>query len=225
MAGKSKKADRLLSKRPELASEAQGDRIGYARVSTDDQDLSVQIAALERAGCVNIYREKGSAVTGKRYQLALCKKDLQRGDTLVVWRLDRLGRSIKDIIEWLEWMDAEGIRFLSLNENFDTGTAGGRFLIHIFAAVAEFERQLTIERTKAKLQHLKDAGVRLGAAKKINPKMQRAIEHDLLHTKLTNREIAAKHKIGLSTVTYLFPGGRRELLAKRKAKKAKRRAL
>lgn len=190
-----------------------GDRIGYARVSREDQDLSVQIAALKRANCVNIYAEKGSAVTGKRRQLSHCKKDLQRGDTLVVWRLDRLVRSVKDLVEWLEWFESEGVYFLSLSENFDTSTAFGRFALQAAAMFAELERNLTIERTKAKLKYLKDSGVKLGGEKILVPEKMEAIKRDLLNPKLTLAQVAKRNKIGLSTIHYAFPGGRRAVVA------------
>ena len=112
-----------------------------------------------------------------------------------------------------KWMDQEGVKFLSLTENFDTSTAGGRFLIHIFAAVAEFERQLTIERTKAKLQHLKDAGMRLGAKKKLDARGMAKLKADMLNPKLTNAEIAERNGIGVSSIQWYYPGGRRALIA------------
>ena len=219
MARTPRKSDHLLPERPEPS----GDRIGYARVSREDQDLAVQIAALKRAGCVNIYAEKGSAVTGRRHQLALCKKDLQRGDTLVVWRLDRLCRSMADMIDWLKWLDQEGVHFLSLTESFDTSTAFGKFGIQAAAMFAELERNLTIERTKAKLQHLKEAGVHLGARSPMTPERLAAIKKDLLNPELTNKEVAKRNGIGVSSIPYYIPGGRRAVFAEAAAKSKRKR--
>lgn len=197
---------------------------GYGRVSTDDQDLGMQDAALKKYGCDLIFLEKKSAASNRRHQLNLLWKQLQPGDTLVVWRMDRLARSLAELIWRTEWMHANNIKFVSLTEAIDTGTAVGRLLVHLLGAVAEFERNLTKERTTAGLQHLKSQGVRLGK-EPMDPKKKEAIRRDLLKPKLTNPEIAKKHGIGTSTIPYLFPGGRRAVVAAAEKAKKSRKTL
>jgi len=135
--------------------------IGYARVSTKEQNLQLQLDALEKAGCArrDIYADDG--VSGKyasRPKLDACLEALQPGDTLNVWRLDRLGRSIQHLIQVINELKDRGIAFRSLTDGFDTSTASGELVFHIFAALAQFERSLIIERTMAGLQVAKDRG-------------------------------------------------------------------
>lgn len=142
--------------------------VGYARVSTEEQSVDVQIDAMIRAGVHNkdIYFEKVSG-TGKfpRLQLDLAIKCLRPGDRLVVWRLDRIARSMKELLARIEQIEAAGATFVSLTEAFDTKSAGGKFLVHILGAVAEFERQITSERTSAAMQAKKRQGVHVGRRK------------------------------------------------------------
>jgi DNA invertase Pin-like site-specific DNA recombinase len=126
--------------------------IGYARVSTDDQDFALQEDALNKAGCKKIFYDKMSGAKSQRPGLQEAMDYLRDGeDTLVVWRLDRLGRSLKDLIDMMNQLEARGIGFQSLQESIDTTTSGGRLIFHIFGALAEFERNLIRERTKAGL--------------------------------------------------------------------------
>ena len=124
-------------------------RLGYARVSTKDQDASLQIDALENHGCTKIFTDTKSGVLAERPELTRLLDYAREGDTLVVWRLDRLGRSIKHLIEQVEELNARKIEFQSLQENIDTTTAGGRLIFHLFSALAEFEHDLIVERTQA----------------------------------------------------------------------------
>ena len=150
-----------------------GELIGYARVSTADQVMDLQIDALEAAGCFNIHREPAtSGAKTNRPVLDMAIKDLRPGDTLVVWRLDRLSRSIKDLYERLAQIEAAGAGFKSLTEAFDFTTATGRLILGMLAIMAEFERQLTIERTKAGMASLRARGAKLGAPKKLDKKLQ-----------------------------------------------------
>lgn len=201
--------------------EREGGLIGYARVSTSEQNLDMQTSALRKAGCVNVYEEKVSAAGSKRYQLALALKELRPGDTFVVWRLDRLARSIKDLSKKLEYLGEIEVKFRSLTEGFDTSTAAGRLQMHIIAAMAEFERDLTIERTQAGLRRARERGQVLGAKPKITPKQVEAIRADLVKRELSVKDVAAKHGIGTSTIYYLFKGGRHKVQAA-KTKKPKR---
>jgi len=132
--------------------------IGYARVSTIDQNANLQEDALKKAGCERIYSDRISGTVSERPGLSQAKEVLRRGDTLVVWRLDRLGRSLKDLIEWISYLDKEGIALYSLQESIDTSTSTGKLVFHIFGALAEFERNLIKERTQAGLSAARARG-------------------------------------------------------------------
>ena len=126
-------------------------RIGYARVSSDDQNLNLQRDALKKAKCERIYEEKESGGKADRPQLLRLMESLRPGDMLVVWRLDRLGRSLKHLIDTVEKLEAHGVGFQSVTEGIDTTNSGGKLVFHIFAALAEFERRLIRERTRVGL--------------------------------------------------------------------------
>src|SRR5918999_2564644 len=123
--------------------------IGYARVSTTEQHLHLQQDALTAAGCLKIFTDTISGVKAERKGLAEALNFVRAGDTLVVWRLDRLGRSLRDLIATMTMLEGRGIGFKSLTENIDTTTSGGKLIFHIFGALAEFERNLIRERTIA----------------------------------------------------------------------------
>ncbi len=125
--------------------------IGYARVSTDDQKLDLQKDALLKVGCEKIFDDHMSGAKAERPGLTKALDMCRGGDTLVIWRLDRLGRSIKNLIELAEVLDKRGIGLMSCQESIDTNTSGGKLLFHMFGALAEFERNLLIERTNAGL--------------------------------------------------------------------------
>lgn len=138
-------------------------RIGYARVSTVEQNLELQLAALRAAGCEKIYEDLGvSGSADEREGLARAMDALTPGDVLVVWRLDRLGRSLIRLIELINLVAARGAHFKSLNEAIDTNSPGGRLVFHMMGALAEFERSLISERTRAGMQVAKDAGKPIG---------------------------------------------------------------
>jgi DNA invertase Pin-like site-specific DNA recombinase len=127
-------------------------KIGCARVSTLEQNLDLQVDALETAGCERIITDEArGSITNRPGLIKLRDELLRKGDTLVVWRLDRLGRSLKDLIEWVQNLKALGINFCSLQENIDTSSATGELIFHMFGALAQFERNLIRERTKAGL--------------------------------------------------------------------------
>ena len=142
--------------------------IGYARVSTEDQHLHLQIDALKKAGCEKIFTDEMSGAKSERPGLREALSFVRQGDTLVVWRLDRLGRSLKDLIDRVEELKGRQVQFRSLNENIDTSSSGGKFMFHIFSALAEFERDLIRERTMAGLMAARARG-RLGGRPKIMP--------------------------------------------------------
>jgi len=121
--------------------------IGYARVSTHEQNLDLQKDALRKAGCEEIYEDKVSGIVSTRPGLKKVKQIFRKGDTLVVWRLDRLGRSLRDLMEWMTYLEEKQVGLKSLQESIDTTTTTGKLVFHIFAALAEFERNL-IRKTK-----------------------------------------------------------------------------
>jgi hypothetical protein len=135
-----------------VAELSMNQRIGYARVSTDDQNLDLQRDALQQAGCSTIYEEAASGKSTARPELEQCRKALRAGDTLVVWRLDRLGRSLPDLVQIVADLEQRGVHFESLTEKIETGNAAGKLQFHVFAALAEFERGLIRERTRAGLK-------------------------------------------------------------------------
>src|SRR5690625_3895414 len=126
-------------------------KIGYARVSTDDQDLSLQLDALENSGCKLIYKDKASGKNRQREELGHCLKALREGDTLVVWRLDRLGRSLSDLVQIIGRLEQRHISFESITEKIETGSATGKLIFHVFDALSEYERTLIRAPTSAGL--------------------------------------------------------------------------
>ena len=140
-------------------------QIGYARVSTEDQNLSLQIDALQRVGCEKIYQEKISSRVAQRPALSMLLEHLRTGDTLVVWKLDRLGRSLKELIALMSRLATKKVHFKSLNENIDTSTPTGQLTFHLFCALAEFERAIIRQRTLAGLQAARARKQTLGRPK------------------------------------------------------------
>lgn len=143
-------------------------KTGYARVSTGDQNLELQRNALRQAGCDRVYEEKISGVCGNRPALRAATRRLRRGDTLIVWKLDRLGRSLQDLVAILAALERRGISFYSVSDNIDTATPTGKLLFHVTGAMAEFERSLISERTKAGMAAARRAGISLGRPKKLD---------------------------------------------------------
>jgi len=144
--------------------------IGYARVSTVDQTLHLQQDALKQAGCIKIFTDIASGSKAEREGLEAALSYVRMGDILVVWRLDRLGRSLQHLIETIKELHNRGIGFRSLTEQIDTTTSGGKLIFHIFGALAEFERDLIRERTQAGLQAARERGKRGGRPKALTPK-------------------------------------------------------
>ncbi len=121
--------------------------IGYARVSMDDHSTTAQLPELKKAGCKRIYQENLSGRTMERPELESCLNRLEEGDVLVVWRLDRLGRSLRDLLEIVSRLEKQGVSFISIKESFNTTTAAGRLIFHLFTSLTQFERELIRERT------------------------------------------------------------------------------
>ncbi|MDA3813754.1 MAG: recombinase family protein [Candidatus Cloacimonetes bacterium] len=142
--------------------------IGYARVSTVEQNLDMQVDALNKAGCEKIFSDVASGAKTERKQLQDALRHIRKGDVLVVWKLDRLGRSLKHLIQIVSDLDDKGIGFKSLQENIDTTTNGGKLIFHIFGALAEFEREIIRERTKAGLAAARSRGKLGGRPRKMD---------------------------------------------------------
>src|ERR1035437_7237650 len=177
-----------------------GEFIGYARVSTEEQSLRLQTDALKAAGCLNIYEEKVSGSGKKsRPQLDLAIKDLRPRDTLLVWRIDRLARSGRELYSRLEQIEQAGAGFKSLQEGFAISTSTGRFVLGILGLVAELERQMIIEPTKAGLEALRARGFTLGRAIEFTAKKRAAA---LKHARKTNSVELACKKVGISKATF-----------------------
>lgn len=156
--------------------------IGYARVSTNDQNLHLQKDALEKSGCEKVFVDEVSGTLAARPGLEKMHDILRKGDTLVVWRLDRLGRSLKDLIGWIHDLEEQGIEFKSLQESIDTASPSGKLTFHLFAALAEFERELIRERTQAGLQAARARGMSGGRPKTLD-KDKRALAVELYNGK------------------------------------------
>lgn len=133
-------------------------RIGYARVSTEDQSLDLQLDALKADGCETIYQEHASGKSTARLELESCLRALRAGDSLVVWRLDRLGRNLTDLVRIVNDLESRGVGFASLTEQINTTSPSGKLVFHLFASLAEFERNLVKERTHAGLKAARARG-------------------------------------------------------------------
>lgn len=145
-----------------------GEVLGYARVSTTDQDARLQHDALKKYGCTRVFTDTASGTLAHREQFARLQDQLRSGDTLVVWRLDRLGRSVSHLIRQLEDLQNKGVGFVSIQEAIDTTTPGGRLVFHVFSALAQFERDLIVERTTAGLAAARARGRVGGRPKKLS---------------------------------------------------------
>ena len=178
--------------------------IGYARVSTQDQNLDLQVKALKQAGCEKIYEEKMSGTRADRPELARAVEMLREGDTLVVWKLDRLGRSVKDLINLVADFSANGANFRSLTDSIDTNTPSGRFFFNVMASLAQMERELMVERTNAGLSAARKAG-RIGGRKRLmtNSKLESAKK--LLSAGLPVKDVAANLGISVPTLYRWLP--------------------
>ena len=178
-------------------------KFGYARVSTKEQVLDLQIDALKKAGCKKIYQEKITGAKADRPELLKMTSQLREGDTVIVWKLDRLGRSLRDLVNLIEKFNAQGVGFLSLQDNIDTTTPTGKLTFHIFAALAEFERDIISERTKAGLAAARARGRKGGRPKGLSKKAQdkaRLAESLYKEQKLTIAEVCEHLHISKPTL-------------------------
>ncbi len=176
-------------------------KIGYARVSTEDQNLSLQLDALKAAGCDKVYRDHGvSGNQDERPGLRRALKQAKAGDTIVVWRLDRLGRSLGFLIKLIEQLGTKNVEFCSLSDGIDTATSSGKLVFHIMGALAEFERDLIRERTVAGMAAAKARGVLIGRPRKLMA--AQVSEAEQLYRKgATLTELAKQYGVDRSTLS------------------------
>lgn len=181
--------------------ERMGSRIyGYARVSTNRQDAALQRDALEKAGCDDIFIDEGvSGAKAHRPELDRMVGMLREGDTVVVWKLDRLGRSLQNLVELVNRFDGMGVQFRSLTEAIDTTTPGGVLVFNIFASLAQFERDLIRERTSAGLQAARARGRHGGRPTKLNERQVREVRRLYDSRTVTVGQLAAMMGVGRST--------------------------
>jgi DNA invertase Pin-like site-specific DNA recombinase len=182
--------------------------VGYARVSTQDQNPALQLDALKTAGCEKLFVEKASGAQRDRPELSAALDYLRAGDSLVVWKLDRLARSLKQLIETVELLESRSIGLRSLTEAIDTTTAGGKLVFHVFGALAEFERSIIRERTRAGLEAARARGKKGGRPPALVAKDLAAAKAMLSDPEITMEEVAKLLKVAPSTLYRHLPGGR-----------------
>ncbi len=176
--------------------------IGYARISTDDQTLDLQTDALKKSGCSLIYNEVASGKNAhQRPKLIKCLSQLKAGDRLIVWRLDRLGRSVNDLVSIITQLEEKSIYFESITEKIDTKSNTGKLIFHIFAALAEFERNLIRERTFAGLAAANARGRVGGRRPKLNERQIEEINHLFFTQKITISDLAQQYNVSRTTIS------------------------
>jgi len=181
--------------------------VGYARVSARDQDLAGQVADLEAAGCVKVYREKISGAKTDRPELGKLMRRLEEGDTVIVTRLDRFGRSTRDLLNLLAEISERGATFRSLKDAWaDTSTMHGRLLVTVLGSLAEFERELIRERTGEGRKRAKARGVRFGRPQKLTPHQRREIL-DRIAAGEIQADLARTYNVGEATISRLAARG------------------
>jgi len=178
--------------------------IGYARVSTHDQNLDMQVDALTKAGCKRIFQEKMSGSRAVRPEFSKALETLREGDMLVVWKLDRLGRSVKNLVDLVGELHKQGVQFKSLTDAIDTGTPSGRFFFQVMASLAQMERELTVERTRAGLETARKLGRRGGRKRRMtDSKIESA--RKLLTNGMPPRDVALNLNVSIPTLYRWIP--------------------
>ena len=182
--------------------------IGYAWVSTQDQNLDLQLEALTKAGCKKVFDDKISGSRAERPGLTKALEMLREGDTLVVWKLDRLGRSVKNLVDLISELHRQGVQFKSLTDAIDTGTPSGRFFFHVMASLAEMERELTVERTRAGLELARQLGRKGGRKRQMtDSKIESAKK--LLASGIPPRDVAKNLGVSVPTLYRWIPASMR----------------
>jgi DNA invertase Pin-like site-specific DNA recombinase len=174
--------------------------IGYARVSTQDQNTELQTDALDKAGCEQIFKEKFTGKLRERPELSHCLKTLREGDVLVVWKLDRLARSLKDLVEIIDDLNERKVGFKSLTESIDTTSSGGRLVFHIFGALAQFEHELIRERTIAGLHAARARGRKGGRKPAMSASDVKKAAAMLSDPTMTKTEVAQHFRVSRTTL-------------------------
>ena len=178
--------------------------IGYARVSTQDQNLELQFEALTKSGCKKIFEDRVSGSRAERPGLNKLLEMLRDGDTLVVWKLDRLGRSVKNLVDLVSELHKQGVQFKSLTDAIDTGTPSGRFFFHVMASLSQMERELTIERTRAGLEVARQLG-RKGGRKRLMTDSKIESAKKLLVNGIPPRDVAKNLGVSIPTLYRWIP--------------------
>lgn len=184
-------------------------RIGYARVSTEDQHLTLQTDALEKGGCERLFTDKASGNRTDRPGLQEALSHLRAGDTLVVWKLDRLGRGVKGLVDLVADLEAKKIHFQSLTDQIDTSTPAGRFFFHVMASLAQMERELIAERTRAGLEAARRQG-RIGGRKRRMTESKVESARQLLANGTAPRDVAQNLGVSVPTLYRWLPASARE---------------
>ncbi|EPO5333772.1 recombinase family protein [Klebsiella variicola subsp. variicola] len=183
--------------------------IGYARVSTGDQNLDLQKNALVRAECEQIFEDTASGKNARRPGLRRAIRRLKPGDSLVVWKLDRLGRSVRDLISLVSELQDKGIHFRSLTDSIDTSTPAGRFFFHVMSALAEMERELIVERTRAGLAAAREQGRVGGRCRVMTTEVVERCRR-MLENGATRQQVADVIGVGVKTIYKYFPAAVRD---------------
>lgn len=184
--------------------------VGYARVSTGGQKMDLQLDALEEAGCEKVYTDELSGATSDRPGLQEAIDYVRHGDTLIVWRLDRFGRSLKDLVTKVERLREKDVGFKSLKENIDTTSSAGKLQFHIFSALAEFERDLNRERTMAGLRAARARGRVGGRPRALSEEELPQVQTLMENPDISTRQICERFEISKATLyRYVGPNGER----------------
>ncbi len=178
--------------------------VGYARVSTQDQNLELQFSALKKIGCEKLYQDQLSGARNNRPGLQLALEVLRKGDTLVVWKLDRLGRTVKGLIDLIAQLHGKEIHFKSITDNVDTSTPSGRFFFHVMASLAQMERELVVERTRAGLTAARAQG-RVGGRKRKMTTSKMESAKKLLASGALPKDVAKNLGISIPTLYRWIP--------------------
>ena len=183
--------------------------IGYARVSTEDQHLHLQMEALEKGGCEQIYTDKMSGTRSDRPGLKEAMSHLRPGDTFVVWKLDRLGRSVKGLVDLVGELEKKGVHFKSVTDSIDTSTPAGRFFFHVMASLAQMERELIVERTRAGLAAARRQG-RVGGRKRRMTETKVAAARKLLADGMRPGDVAQNLGVSIPTLYRWLPATKQQ---------------
>ena len=182
--------------------------IGYARVSTEEQSLDLQVDALQQAGCKQVFTDKTSGNKNDRPGLSEALSQLREGDVLVIWKLDRLGRSVKALVDFVEQLEKREVQFRSLTDGIDTTTPAGRFFFHVMASLAQMERELIVERTQAGLAAARKRGSKMGRKRQMTESKIKSAKK-LLAEGTPPKEVAKDLGISVPTLYRWLPASSR----------------